>query len=311
MANCLVLGADGFIGYHLVDALLNAGHTVRAFDRLKDAVPTNLPTEREGLELYRGDFLSRESLDKSLEGIDYVFHLVSTTNPAVSVKNPLLDVETNLKMTVILLELCVEHKIKRIIFPSTGGAIYGRSLGRPLQEDDPTEPITPYAVCKLAIEGYLRFFKHSHGLDYLALRVSNPYGENQNLVGSQGVIPIFMNLIRQNHPVTVFGDGSMVRDYLYVGDLANAIVRAFDKPAKFNLYNLGSGEGISLLQMIKNIESVTQNKAAIEHRPSRASDVERVLLNVDRFESEFGKVAQTSTDDALSATWSYVQKKDQ
>ena len=210
-------------------------------------------------------------------------------------------------MTVVLLELCLKHKIKRVIFPSTGGAIYGRSLDRPLQEDDVTEPITPYAVCKLAIEGYLRFFKHSHGLDYMALRISNPYGEKQNLVGSQGVIPIFMNLISQGDPITVFGDGSAIRDYLYVGDLADAIVRAFDQPAKYNLYNLGSGEGISLIQMIKNIEQVTDSTANVEHESIRASDVEKVLLNVDRFEAEFGQIAKTPTTDALQATWTYVQ----
>ena len=309
MAKCLVLGADGFIGYHLVRSLLHAGHTVRAFDRLRDGVPMNLPVAAAGLELFQGDFLSRDRIDQSLRGIDYVFHLVSTTNPALSVKDPLLDVETNLKMTVELLSLCVEHGVKRVIFPSTGGAIYGRSLERPLNEGDITEPITPYAVCKLAIEGYLRFFEHSYGLDYLALRISNPYGEKQNIVGSQGVIPIFMNLIRQGLPITVFGNGSMMRDYLYVGDLTKAIVAMFESKTQHRLYNIGSGDGIALHDMIERIEKITGQTAKIEHQPDRASDVQNVLLDVSRFESEFGKIAITPVADALDSTWKFVLAK--
>jgi UDP-glucose 4-epimerase len=309
VAKCLVLGGDGFIGYHLVMALLREGHEVRSFDRLKGGAPVNLPAKQAGLELMAGDFLSVSDLDEALAGREYVFHLVSTTNPAVSVTDPMVDIETNLRMSVELLKLCVKHKVKRVIFPSTGGSIYGYALDRPLTERDPTEPITPYAVCKLAIEGYLRFFKQSHDLDYLALRISNPYGPRQNVAGSQGVIPIFMDRLRQDLPVTMYGDGSMVRDYIYVGDLADALVGAFQRPAKFTVYNVGSGEGLSLSDLLKRIEAATGRAAKVERQPHRASDVKKALLDVSRFEAEFGKLAKTDLDTALAATWKYVHER--
>ena len=309
MAKTLVLGADGFIGYHLTMGLLEAGHSVRAFSRMRDGKATNLPQERANLELFPGDFFNREDLDRALDGVDYVFHFVSTTNPAISAKDPLLDIRTNMRMSVELFQLCASHKVKRVIFPSTGGAIYGRDAERAFTEEDLTEPISPYAIGKLAIEGYQRFFKQVHDLDYLTLRISNPFGERQNVVGSQGVIPIFMNLIKQGLPLNVFGDGSTVRDYISVGDLTKAIVRSFDQPAKHRLYNLGSGTSLSINELIAVLENTMGKKAQINYHPARPADTRRVVLDVSRFESEFGKVASTPFEEAVRATWKFVEQR--
>jgi len=309
MAKCLVLGADGFIGYHLSMGLLAAGHEVRAFCRLRDCKPMNLPQEHDGLQLFPGDFFNRNDVDEALEGIDYVFHLVSTTNPATSAKDPLLDIETNVRMSVELFQLCVAHRVKRVIFPSTGGAIYGRDVDHSFKEDELTEPISPYAIGKQAIEGYQRFFKYAHGLDYLSFRISNPFGERQNVVGSQGVIPIFMNLMRQDLPLTVFGDGSMIRDYIFVNDLTDAIVRSFDQPIKHHVYNLGHGSGLSLSELIATLEHTTGKKAQVDTRPSRPSDIHKVVLDVSRFEAEFGKLAKTPFEKALAVTWASVEQR--
>jgi UDP-glucose 4-epimerase len=310
MANCLVLGADGFIGSHVAEALADAGHQVRAFDRLKLPAPHNLPTGHPNIELYPGDFLNRYDLHLALEDIQYVFHFVSTTNPAASAKDPLIDVDTNIRMSVVLMQLCVERNVKQLIFPSTGGAIYGQDLPRPLRETDRTEPVSPYGIGKLAIEGYLRYFRQSHGLDSLVLRMSNAYGERQNVVGSQGVIPICLNLIEQGLPIKVFGDGTMVRDYIYISDLAQMVVQAFDKPHQYDTYNVGSGEGVTVNELIDSFRQVTGRDVKVEYLPARPTDVQHVVLDTARYTKDFGRPPQLmSLAQGLEETWHYVAKR--
>ena len=309
MSNCLVLGADGFIGSHLVDVLAAAGHQVRAVDRFKGGAGVNLTQERPNVQLVTGDFLNREDLDAALENIDYVFHFVSTTTPATSAKDPMIDIDTNVRGSVQLMQLCVEHNVKRIIFPSSGGAIYGQDFPRPINEGDATEPVSPYAIGKLTIEGYLRYFQETHNLDHLALRISNPYGVRQNLVGNQGVIPIFLNLIRQGLPLNVFGDGGMIRDYLYITDLIEMIVGIFDKPTKYRTYNLGTGKGLALKDMIEYMKQITGNKVVVNYFPSRPTDVEHVLLDIKRYRKEFGDPELLAIHDGIKKTWDYVLSK--
>jgi len=309
MAKCLVLGADGFLGSHVAEALAEAGHQVRAFDRLKSPHPRNLPDDHPNIQLFRGDFLNRHDLDEALEDMQYVFHFVSTTNPAASAKDPLIDVDTNIRMSVVLMRLCVKHNVERLIFPSTGGAIYGQDVPRPLRETDLTEPVSPYGIGKLAIEGYLRYFRQSHGLDSLVLRLSNPYGERQNVVGSQGAIPIFLNLIEQDLPVKVFGDGTMVRDYIYISDLVRMVVKAFDRNLQHATYNLGSGKGLTVNELIECIGKVTGRDVKVEYIPTRPTDVQHVVLDTARYSKEFGNPQLMSLTQGLEETWHYVVER--
>jgi UDP-glucose 4-epimerase len=309
MSNCLVLGADGFIGSHLVDRLAEQGHNVRAVDRFKGGVGFNLTGDRPNVQLVTGDFLNRDDLDAALENIEYVFHFVSTTTPATSAKDPMIDIDTNIRGSVQLFELCVQHNIKRVIYPSSGGAIYGQDLPRPITENDLTEPVSPYAIGKLAIEGYLRYFQETHNLDYLALRISNPYGVRQNLTGNQGVIPIFLNLIHQGLPINVFGDGSMVRDYIYISDLIDMAVRIFDQPTKYHTYNLGTGEGLPLKGLIEAMEATAHKPVKVNYLPSRPTDIEHVLLDISRYREEFGDPKLISLPDGIAKTWAYVLAK--
>jgi UDP-glucose 4-epimerase len=309
MANCLVLGGDGFIGSYLAEALAEKGHKVRAFDRFKEGMANNLKVDNPKIEIRPGNFLNRADLDEALDGMDYVFHMVSTTNPASSANDPMLDIDTNLRVSVELFQLCVEHKVKRLIFPSSGGAVYGQDLSRPIKETDQTEPVSPYGIGKLAIEGYLRYFKHLHGLDYLALRVSNPYGVRQNIAGSQGVIPIFLNLIQHGQPLKVFGDGSMVRDYIYITDLVDMLVEIFDKPAKHQTYNLGAGSGQTIRELISVMKEVTGLKVEVENAPSRPTDVQQVVLDTSRYLEEFGKPKLIGIKEGIQRTWKYVEER--
>jgi UDP-glucose 4-epimerase len=260
MARCLVLGANGFIGSHLIDKLVQNGETVRAFDRFGDR-PINF-LDDENIEKVSGDFLNRGDLSAALEDVDYVFHLVSTTTPATAENDPLIDIDTNIRMSVELLEECVSHKIKKVVFASTGGAIYGDiNSGAPINEDTNPQPVSPYAIGKLTVEHYMRYFSRKFDLSTLTFRISNPYGQRHSPVKRQGVIPI---------------------------------------------YNLGSGQGVSLNQLIETIKNVTQREIRTEYLPKPPTFVQEVVLDINRFKNEFGLAPETSLQDGISKTWQYV-----
>ncbi len=307
MAKCLVLGANGFIGSHLVDSLIESGHKVRAFDRFNDNSETRF-NENSDVEVFSGDFLNRNDLDVALKDMDYIFHLISTTTPITADADPLIDVDTNIRMSIELMQSCAENgAIKKVIFASTGGAIYGLNSGGSVSEDVTPLPISPYAIGKLTIEHYLRYFEKKFGLSSLVYRISNPYGERQPLAHKQGVIPIFLQHIANDEPITILGDGSMVRDYIYVKDVAHMIAQSFEN-AQNGLYNLGSGQGVSVSELVKTIEKVVQRNVSTDNAPSPATFVEKIVLDTSRFEQEFNMKPAVSLEQGIKKTWEYLNK---
>lgn len=304
MARTAVIGANGFIGSHLVDALSAAGHEVRAFDRYSSRKPTFLARD---VEIVRGEFLSRADLDSVVAGVDYVFHFLSTTTPATAAADPTLDVRTNLAQTIELFEACVHAGVSRVFYASTGGAIYGNQDRLSFRETDPTYPVSPYAIGKLAIEHYLRYFAVVHGLPSTVFRISNPYGTRQHPYGQQGLIPIAIGKILAGEPVVQLGDGSMVRDYLYVEDLVRMILAVVGSEPVADVYNLGSGEGHSVAAVLDALREVSGVDFAIETRPVPPTFVDHVVLDVERFNSEFATPATTSLADGLRATFEHMK----
>lgn len=307
MANCLVLGGNGFIGSHLVDGLVARGHKVRAFDRFAGNKPRFESVDQ--VEQYSGDFLNMGDMTEALDGIEYVFHFISTTTPASAENDPLIDVETNIHASIELFQLCAQKGVKRVIFASTGGAIYGQSSKIPCSEDDMPLPVSPYAIGKLTIEHYLRYFKVKHGLDSVVLRISNPYGERQPLHRKQGVIPIFLENIAAGRPLTILGDGSMVRDYIYVRDVSEIIAGMFDKPAQYDVYNIGSGEGVDVNQLVEAVQQASGKQAEIQHAPVPSTFVSKVVLDTRRLSEEFSLRPQTELTAGLKATYEYILKE--
>lgn len=304
MAKCLVLGANGFIGSHLVDSLVSAGHSVRAFDRFNTEAPPRYKAN-ESIEKFKGDFLRREDLMQALQGIDFVFHFISTTTPATAEDNPLIDVETNIKMSIILFEECVKHQVKKVIFSSTGGAIYGNTGGEPIAESTLPQPISPYAIGKLTIEHYLRYFHKKFDLKSLVFRISNPYGERQPLHNKQGVIPIFLKHIADGEPVVILGDGSMVRDYIYVKDVTRMIASSFETASE-PLYNIGSGQGVTVNELVETMKDIVGQAIRIEHQEAPATFINRVVLDASKFQSEFHITPQIQLKEGVQQTWDYV-----
>lgn len=304
MAKCLVLGANGFIGSHLVDSLVRLGHDVRAFDRFSELTPRF--NQNAKIELQKGDFLNRADIKRAVEGVDYVFHFISTTTPATAENDPLIDVDTNIKMSIVLFEECAKQQIKKVIFASTGGAIYGSTTGDPIPETALPQPVSPYAIGKLTIEHYLHYFNRKYGLRSLVFRISNPYGERHSLSAKQGVINIFLEKIAAGEPITILGDGGMIRDYIYVSDVSNIIAKTFETASQ-ELYNLGSGHGQSVNELVAVMEQIVDKPVQKIHKAVPATFVNKIVLNTQRLQSEF-QIQQTVTlDEGIENTWKYVK----
>jgi UDP-glucose 4-epimerase len=181
------------------------------------------------------------------------------------------------------------------------------NTGVPIGEDHPTDPISSYGIVKLAIEKYLRLFYHLHGLDYTVLRISNPYGPYQNPVSQQGVISVFLHRIYTGRPITIWGDGSVVRDYLYVSDLIDALEAVSRTETEGKVFNIGSGHGVSLQELIGLMTSVLGERPAVEYLPSRALDVPASVLDVSRARRELGWEPKTDLQEGIARTWDWIR----
>ncbi|HLP23965.1 MAG TPA: NAD-dependent epimerase/dehydratase family protein [Microbacteriaceae bacterium] len=299
MAKSVVLGGNGFIGSHLVDALVNAGHDVTVFDRF--STDSRRYRSRNVREV-TGVFGKDDSVLDALDGADTVFHFVSASTPASAAEAPARDVADNVVPTVQLLEHAVSAGVKRILFASTGGAIYGEQAHAVHAETDPILPLSPYAIAKAAIEGYLRFFRAEHGLNSTVLRISNPYGPRQSGARGQGLIPIAIRRVLDGEPVVRYGDGTMVRDYVYIDDLIAMIMRIVATASpKYDVYNLGSGRGESVNDVLHAVEREL-GSFAIDQRPTPSSFVNRVVLDTARFTTEFGTLPLTQLEDGIAAS---------
>ena len=285
---CLVLGGRGFIGSHLVDALLACGHHVRCFDRphLLPLGDTHLAHPR--FELYEGDFVSEADISQALLGCEVCFHLVSTTLPKSSNADPVFDVESNLLGTLRLLTHAVELGLKKIIYVSSGGTVYGVPTQLPILETHPTDPVCSYGITKLAIEKYLGLFHQLSGLNYTILRIANPYGERQRTHASQGAVAVFLRKVLCGEPIEIWGDGSVVRDYIHIADVVDALMLALEQTSCEYVFNIGSGRGLSLNEVLDTIEKVTGNSANRRYLPGRAFDVPASVLSIARAKESLG-----------------------
>ena len=300
-----MIGANGFLGSYLVDELNRRGHSVTAFDRF--SAGTHRFESNPAVSI-AGDFMNRAELGVALRDQDYVFHFVSTTTPATAEDDPTLDIRTNIASSVDLLALCVEAGVSRVYFASTGGAIYGDQPGVVLNERAITQPVSPYAIGKLAIEGYLRYFTRRYGLASVAFRISNPYGPRQQANRLQGVIPTFLANMKSGDPVTVFGDGTMVRDYLFVADAVRMIANVVDGDAAHSVYNIGSGQGTSVVEVLDAARAVTGRDPSVVVAPMPPTFVASSVLDTERYQSEFGRHELVSLDEGIERTWKAMKE---
>lgn len=308
MANCLVLGGNGFLGSHIAEALAKKNNNVRVFGRFTNGMK-NLDSFSEKIEIFKGDFFHESDLKNAMKDMDIVFHYISTTNPVTSLNNPQYDLETNVIGSVRMLQIASDYGVKKIVFPSSGGTIYGEPKTVPIAEDAPTNPGNPYAISKLTIEKYLNYFFQYHGMDFLILRYSNPYGERQSPYGNQGIIPIFLNKIRRGEPPTIFGDGSSIRDYIYIQDAVNATLLLSEKNSEDKIFNVGSGRGVTVNDLVSVISEVTGHQLDPIFVNDTGIYIKKIILDISKIKKTTGWSPETDLSEGIRKTWEWINKE--
>jgi UDP-glucose 4-epimerase len=288
----IVTGGAGFIGSHVVDALIARGDEVLVLDDLSRGTRTNVPeAELEVVDI-------RQALDDRFEGIEVCFHLAAQVDVRLAVERPDRDAQVNVLGTVNVLEAARRHGTQ-IVLASTGGAIYGECDG-PAPEDAPRRPLSPYGVSKLAGEEYLAAYNRLHGTSHASLRYGNVYGPRQDPHGEAGVVAIFFGRLAAGERARIFGDGQQTRDYVYVGDVARATLAA---GGRGGVFNVGTGIETSVVELYELCRRVAGSGLNPEHAEARLGELQRSVLDVSCAERELGWRAEVGLEEGLRRTW--------
>lgn len=302
---CVVLGANGFIGSHVVDALAARGHGVRALVR-PGADIRSIEGLGARIEILRGDFFAPQDIRSALAGMDCAVHLVSTTLPKSSNEDMAFDAETNIVGHIRMLDAAREAGVRKIVFASSGGTVYGPPQFLPITESHPTAPICSHGIGKRAAEMYLDLYRHLYGLDHVVLRFSNPYGPRQDPLSGQGAATAFLYRCIKGEPISIWGDGSVARDYFHIDDLVRAVSAAIERQTPSSIYNIGSGTPRTLVELLDAIGRVTGRVPDVRFLPARNFDVPINYLDITRARDELQWQPQVSLEDGLRRTWEYL-----
>lgn len=293
----IVTGGAGFIGSHIADALVERGDEVVVVDDLSSGRRDNVPSEARLVELDIRD----EALSALFEEArpEVCFHLAAQASVTVSVERPGHDADVNVLGTIQVLEAARGVGAK-VVFSSTGGAIYGECDG-PMPEDSPRRPASPYGTSKLAGEEYLALYNRLYGAGHVALRYANAFGPRQDPHGEAGVVAIFFNRLKAGEPCRIYGDGRQTRDYVYVGDAVSALLAAAGRSG--GVFNVGTGVETSVLELYDLCRRIAGSDAKPEHAPARPGEARRSVVDPTLAATELGWRPQTSLDDGLRTTW--------
>ncbi len=305
----LVTGGAGFIGSHTVDALVASGAgEVSVLDDLSAGKRSQVNAKAV---LYQTDLRDAAAVASVVERTrpEVIFHLAAQMDVRRSVADPAFDAQVNLVGFLNLMESARKHGLKRVIFSSTGGAIYGEQDEFPCNEDHPRRPVSPYGVAKEATEAYLFFYKAEYGIDYLALRFGNVYGPRQDPHGEAGVVAIFCGRILDGQPVTIFGDGTQTRDYVYVGDVVRAVAAAAKSSASGIALNIGTGIETNVNDLYSTLAGIADFPTRAEHAPARPGEQKRSVISPARAERELGWCPEKKLADGLEETFKYFKQQ--
>ncbi len=302
----LVTGGCGFIGSHIVDAYIEMGHSVAIIDNLSTGDISNLNPKAK---FYEKDICNREIEEIfRQEKPDIINHHAAQINVRISVDDPLFDAEVNIMGSLNLLNLARKYEVKKFIFASSGGAVYGEPNHFPITEDFPINPSSPYGISKAAVEKYLSIYTELYPMDSIILRYSNVYGPRQISKSEAGVISIFINQILNNKKCTVFGDGTQTRDYVYVGDVVEANRIALK--CSTSILNIGTGIETSVNDLINILSDLTDKEVVHEHDTPRPGEVFRNVLNVSKAASMVQWVPKTNIKQGIRTTFDYFSRPD-
>jgi UDP-glucose 4-epimerase len=301
----LFTGGAGFIGSNVVDALVEGGHEVTVVDNLSTGKEENLNTD---VKFYNIDLLDPESLELVFREFkpEIIYHHAAQIDVRKSVEEPSFDAETNVVGSVNLFELCIRYGVKRIIFSSTGGALYGEVDNLPADENTVVKPLSPYGVSKYCIEHYLDYYKRIYEIESVILRYANVYGPRQDPLGEAGVIAIFMGRILNGQKPVIYGDGTQTRDYIFVEDIVRANLIALN--GKEGIYNIGTGKETSVNELISIFSNITNHDVEPIYTDSRKGEVQRISIDGSKASKELGFTPIFSVVDGLKKTIEWYGK---
>lgn len=302
----LVMGGTGFIGSHVVDKLLEQGCKVRVFSRNAEKFRA-LPKD---VEYVWGSFDDTFAMAEALQGVSVVIHAITTSLPGTSNLNIKEDIRSNLLNTVQLLELCVQKDIEHLCFLSSGGTVYGVAEEFPIKETHPLAPLNSYGILKATIENYIRMYHKLNGIDYTILRITNPYGPRQGHIGTQGFIGSALNKIANNQTINIWGDGSIIRDFIYIEDTAEIVAQtAIEK--NHGTYNIGSGDGVNLNKVLAIISEVTEISPKITYESGRNIDVPVSYVDTSKALEKLGWSSKTTLKSGIDKHWKWIKEFNQ
>jgi UDP-glucose 4-epimerase len=304
----LVTGGAGFIASHVVDAYIAAGHTVAVIDNFSTGNEANLNSDAR---VFRVDVRDRPDVERAIAEFrpEIVNHHAAQAEVPKSVADPGFDAHVNVVGGLNLLRACLDHDVRKVIFSSTGGALYGEPDVVPADEDHPVRPLSPYGTSKYAFEQYLGTFQRTFGLEYTVLRYANIYGARQDFQSEEGrVVAIFASRMLDGRPVTIDGDGNQSRDMLHVGDVATANLSAIERGTG-GTYHVSTGIDVSVNELFRKLAILTDYRQEPQHGPRRRGDVYRISLDNTRAKNELGWSPQISLEEGLSLTVDYFRER--
>lgn len=302
----LVTGGAGFIGSNVADRFVEAGHDVAVFDDLSSGFREFVPAKAR---FFEGDLADAAAVDRALREFrpEVVDHHAAQIDVRKSVSDPLWDARVNILGSIGLLQACTRHGVRKVVYASTGGALYGEGRQLPATEEHPVNPEAPYGASKHTVEHYLYLWKLLHGLDYTVLRYPNVYGPRQNPHGEAGVNAIFIGLMLEGKRPRIFGDGNAVRDYLYVSDVVDANVTALEKGSG-EMVNLGTGIGTSVNDIVRELKVILGFREDAIYDAARPGEVQRIYLDATRAKHVLGWTPQVLFRDGLKRTVEWTRQ---
>lgn len=306
----LLLGAAGFIGTNLtIELAKKTEDEITLVDRSKEFFKPIVSMDLKNVHILEADLTVDMDFDSILKDQEVVYHLVSTTVPTTSNQHISQELVSNVIFSANLFEACIRCDVKKVVFVSSGGTVYGKEVDCPLKEKTATNPISSYGVQKITIEKLLYLYRYMYGLDYRIIRLANPYGPYQRPNGVLGAVTTFTYKALKGDEITVYGDGSVVRDFIYIDDAIRAIMKIVNGENKHRTFNLGCGYGTSIKQVLETIEKALGIKLNVSYLEGRKVDVPVNYLDISRYEKYYGALNPISLEDGIRKTADFMKKE--
>lgn len=305
--NILLFGAAGFIGTNITRKLAeNPQNKITLVDVKKEMFSNITDMNLKNIIIKESSFDTNADFEKILAEQQIVYHLVSTTVPTTSNQHIAQELTANVVATAKMLDACVTRGIEKVVFISSGGTVYGKEVTCPLKENTATNPISSYGIQKVTIEKLLYLYRYMYGLDYRVIRLANPYGPYQRPNGVLGAVTTFTYKALRNEEIIVYGDGSVVRDFIYIDDAVKGIINVASGENKHRIFNLGCGYGTSIKQVLMSIEQVLGKELCISYKSARKVDVPVNYLDISRYENAYGKLRPITLEEGIKKTAEFM-----